>query len=825
MDMKRVILFFLVASSFFPGLFSQTLKGKVVDVSGKPVPSVSVYIKELKQGLICDVTGEFQIKLKAGTYHLECRCIGYDTENKTVSIEEKDVEIQITLTEKNYQLPTVEIRTGEDPAYAIMRKAIAKAPYYQSVVKKSTYQIYSKVSGKMTKTSKLFEILGGKELDIYKNKLFLQEAATEIKFEEPNRYEKNVIAYSSSFPNGNDPQEAISAGMISLYHPKIGSVVSPLHPQAFDYYRFQYEGYEEDNGQIINKIKILPKLNDPKLLRGTIYIADDEWNIRHAELYFSGMGMKQHIVFNYHPVMDGIYLVTNAENHADVNMFGINLFIDFLHAFQYTDIQLNDSLIALAKSAGKIKPEKKKKSLEIKRNIDTTTDSLATRRDSTYWVETRTVTLNEEELQSYARRDTLQAKADSIDNARRNPKFEFSDLITGGVVGKDSAFVQFRYSGLKSLLTEYNFVDGVWLGQSFELNFKRKKNTGFIFKPSVYWASARKTLIYKGDITFDYAPLRLGQMSLSAGNTSTDYSAAAGPERIVNALFSLYGGRNLTKRYNNKYVEIYNSMDIDNGLNLGIGLTAAKRTSLENHTTWNIFGVKNQWTPNRPEYAQDLNSSCSGLAAYTLNLQYTPQYYYEIREGKKRYRHSDYPTFEASYQQGFSAGNLIGDYSTFSKAQMLVRQTVSLGIFSQLNYTLIAGKFFNKNSFNYIDYKHFSTAGDTWFSSKFSFDAYNLLPFYQYSTNKEWVQAFVDYRTDYLLLKRLPFLQGKMFSENLHFKFLHTPEKPYYSEWGYSVDLPGGIAGIGIYAAFDKTTYKGVGLQISLPLMQMIKRR
>jgi hypothetical protein len=246
---------------------------------------------------------------------------------------------------------------------------------------------------------------------------------------------------------------------------------------------------------------------------------------------------------------------------------------------------------------------------------------------------------------------------------------------------------------------------------------------------------------------------------------------------------------------------------------------------LENHTTWNFFGIRNQWTPNRPEYVHDLNSSYSGFTAYMLNLQYTPQYYYEIREGKKHYRRSDYPTFVAGYQQGFSAGNWIGNYSTFSKAQVAVYQGINLGIFSQLSYAVIAGKFFNKNPFNYIDYKHFGTAGDTWFSAKFAQNTYSLLPFYEYSTNKEWVQAFVNYRTDYLLLKRLPLLQGKMFNENLHFKFLHTPGKPYYSEWGYSVDLPAGMASIGVYAAFDKTQYNGVGLQFSLPLMQLINRR
>jgi hypothetical protein len=70
--MKQVLLFLFLTGSFFSNVsFGQTLKGKVTDISGKPVPSASIYIKEIKQGLIGNAEGEFQIKLKAGVYHLE----------------------------------------------------------------------------------------------------------------------------------------------------------------------------------------------------------------------------------------------------------------------------------------------------------------------------------------------------------------------------------------------------------------------------------------------------------------------------------------------------------------------------------------------------------------------------------------------------------------------------------------------------------------------------------------------------------------------------------------------------------------------------------
>ena len=751
------LLFFV-----FPEIsFAQILKGKVVDTAGNPIPAVSIYIEESKLGLICDLEGEFQVKLKPGDYHLKFSSIGYTTEEKKISIADENLEILIELKGKSYDLSEVEIHQGEDPAYKIMREAIAKAPYYQSIVKKSTYQVYSKISGKMTEFPKFLEKMTGEDMSIYKDKLFLQESSTEIKFEEPDKYERNVIAYSSTFPNGNDPKEALNIGISSLYSPMFGPVISPLHPKAFNYYRFRYEGYEEDNGLFINKIRIIPKLKDHKLMEGLIYIADDEWNVRYADLHFSNIGIQQHTIYNYNLVAEGIYIVTNAKSHTEAQMLGVKLQVDFLHSFQYTDIQLNDSLLSLPKG----KPKKEKKNLEITRNENVTADSLATNRDSVYWANTRTVALNEEELASYARKDTLQAHVDSITEAAANPKFKPMHLLTGGVVGRDSAFVRFTYSGLLGLLNSYNFVDGFWLGQEFGFNFKRGKNTGWMVKPAGYWTTARNAWIWKTDISLDYAPEKLGYFDFSVGSSSEDYSGNAGVENLVNSLYSLYYGKNLSKFYENQYMQIRNYIDLTNGLRAGLGFKTSRRSMLENHTTWNILGKKDKWTPNRPEYAQSLNENYSNAASYFVFLEYTPEYYYQKINGKKRYVRSRFPTFSALYQQGLKKDN---HYSEFSSMEISMHHKIQLGIFNQFAYRLTAGKFFNKNPFNYIDYKHFGTGGNTFFSIKSWDESYTLLPFYEFSTNKEWLQAFLNYRTDYLLLKRLPFLQGKMFNENLH---------------------------------------------------------
>jgi hypothetical protein len=528
--------------------------------------------------------------------------------------------------------------------------------------------------------------------------------------------------------------------------------------------------------------------------------------------------------FNFAAMVDFILTaekLAEDKGYKDFHLLGMKLSAAFLASIQYTDIQLNDSLIAVHAPNTPLKRKKAKKSLEIKEDdhLKRTVDTLALKRDSLYWLDVRTVVLNEEELKSYERKDTLRALVDSLERKESNPEFEWSDLLFGGRAGGDSSRVYFSYSGLLRAFPEYNFVDGLWMGQSLELDFKKRKNTGLRIRPSAYWTSAREKLVWETDIRLDYAPQRLGSLNVSFGNKSEDFSGEAGMNRLLHSLFVLNGSRNYAKFYGKKYIRLSNGIDLCNGLQGNTGMEIAGRTGLTNHTHWNFYGIKNRSLPNVPEYDGDLHPEYSYLSAYWLSLKYTPEYYYRMEDGKKRYVRSRFPTFELSYRQGLDVSGFLfeGKASVFRRLELGVKQEIKTGIFSRLNYTLIAGKYLNGNSFNYIDAKHFNISGP-WLTFKDWRDSYALLPYYGSSTYREWFQAFINYDTDYLILKRLPFLQGKLFTETVQAKFLHTPDRKYYSEWAYSVNLPADIGGAGIFVSFDSFQYRSFGLQVALPL-------
>ena len=66
-------------------------------------------------------------------------------------------------------------------------------------------------------------------------------------------------------------------------------VVSPIADNAFNYYRYQFEGsFFTENRQQINKIKIIPRRETEPVMSGYIYIVDDTYAIYAVDVNFTG---------------------------------------------------------------------------------------------------------------------------------------------------------------------------------------------------------------------------------------------------------------------------------------------------------------------------------------------------------------------------------------------------------------------------------------------------------------------------------------------------------------------------------------------------------
>ncbi|MDR2119898.1 MAG: DUF5686 and carboxypeptidase regulatory-like domain-containing protein [Tannerella sp.] len=872
MNTKLTGLWLSAVCLFSTGISAQTFNGKITNDKGLPIPNAALYIRELAQGIMADDNGAVQIALKEGSYTFDISSLGYEKKIVPVTIDKPVVTLTVVLDEKAYSLHEVTVSAGrEDPAYAVMRKAIGMAPYYLFQVKSYESEAYLKGTIKVEKIPALLKITANsKELNDIINKLLIVETQNEIKFTSPDKYEQKVLAVSSNIPSGLDFAGSMSIMTSNIYSPTFDDdFISPLAPYAFSYYKFSMEGRSLEGERWISKIRVVPKKKNLKLFGGWIYIVDDSWNVQFLDITTSQSGVTFRYKINYSEVKPSAFLPTAFDAYMTVDMMGIKAGGKYNASIQYLKLEIND-VQHISTPVGKVAPPREKartpKQLkaqekldklsakekptnrdayktaklmrevfepeEIKRQRDTlellprgkvsmSIDSLAETRDSLYWAETRVLPLQEEEIGSYRESDSLKrdrtSAANEITVAASLPHAGkwINMSLFGGRLGFGKNYY-LSYRGLMATVPEYNFADGFRIGEKLTFEGTPTKQTSFSVSPSAYYLTARRTINRQVDGTLRYAPSKIGELNVSLGNTSADFNRDNGDMRLINSLASLFFARNPIRFYQRKYASVVNRIDAANGLRLETGFAREKRTALENNTSYSFFGGTP--APNIPG-GQSLPMPAHTATRATVRLDYTPRHYYRIRSnGRKYYEYSPYPTFTVGYEKGFYTGN--GASTSYNRLEASIRQKITINMFDKIGYFVNVGTFLSSDRVYFPDFKHFNT-NELWITASSPENSFGLLENYTFSTSERWLQAHVNYSSMYLFIKNLPFLQNSLFEESLYARLLWTPAKD-YTEAGYSIGF-GDVGHAGVFVGFDGWKYDGIGITISFPLSNILK--
>ena len=874
--MKQLIfsLCFLLCATT---ISAQHLRGTIVNKKGEPIPNSTIYIYEISRGIAADDSGQFQTILQPGIYTCEFRSLGYENQKKTITMGDKDMALRVELPEKAYMLNELVVYPGrEDPAYRIMRKAIAYAPYHKYQVKKYTSEAYIKGSLTIDKIPGLFKRamkINDSDLDINSliGKPLLMESKSEIKFTSPETYNQKVLALKTSVPKQFNANKGLSIMTSSIYNAELNGRISPLSAGAFRFYAFKLEDVDYKEDFIVNKIKVVPRKKNPNLFSGYLYILENTWNVYIADLTTSELGTTIHYRINYHAVKPSVYLPTTYDMSIKINSMGVKGSGRYYASMKYNSVEIDETRKPAAiaeknmeiaqkepspkqqkifaeieklsqkenistKEAYKmsklmtqaIEPEEVKKqreSLEIKdiENVIKEVDSMALKKDSAYWETVRELPLREDERRSYQIKDSLSANDSTAHDADANeitismdsnPKTVFGKITQGGN-WKINDKMSLRYGGLLGIFREYNFVDGFWLGQSLSYNYAIDKNKNFSLSPSVYYVTARKEMLWHISASASYAPFRNGWFSLSGGHISRDVNSENGVSRLANTLAAIDLGQNFIRFYDSRFLRAQNSIDIANGLQLYTAFEIDKRNPLNNATTFNF--LKKEVPDNIPS-ANDVYPTHTA-SNFTLGISYTPFHRYRLRDGKKRYVSSKYPTFTFLYQK--AAGLFADNAPQYDKISFSVSQNIQISPFETFDYTLSGGKFLSDKTLYINDLKYFNNNPMIFTAKEFN-NSFNLLPNYTSSRNR-WLEGHVNFQSDYLFLKNLPFLQRFAFDESLHLHALSTENIPFYVEGGYSVGLLG-LGRVGVFTGFRGAKFDSMGFRISYPLFNIMER-
>ncbi|PRY12009.1 carboxypeptidase-like protein [Pontibacter ummariensis] len=845
-------------------LLAQGIRGTVRNSKGEALPFASIYITDLNNGASTNANGQFEIKLPPGPHKVVVQYIGYKAQEKQVDIKNGWLDQQYTLTEQGYALKEVQVRgKGEDPAYTIMRKAIAKRKYHLLQYDSYQMRVYIKGTGELT-DAPFFLKNKLKEEGVKLNEAYTKESVSIIKFTQPNKVEEKVVSIRTT---GDDKGSPSPSGFIhqSFYNDQIVEAVSPLSRAAFAYYKFQYEGSFREGAAEVNKIKVTPRSRGDNVFDGYIYIIEHEWAIHSLDLKVHLMGFPITVKQNFAEVAPSVWMPVTHRYKFSGKIMGFGGQFNFLASCSDYKVVLNKDLLTtpeiidekvedVPKAVAATKPSEADKVIEqlatqdkvtrkqfrqmmvqyekealkeqaepkVARERNFTIDSLATRRDSTYWAAIRPVPLTPKEVSGYQRDDSLAqvhaARLTGKDSTHviRKGKFKPSHLLLGGGYNLSP---RTRLQLAPTLAQAYyNTVEGVNVNLSAKLKHQYDSlRRSFEVRPTLRYGFASEDFYAKARVAHK---VKSGENSrelfLEGGNFVAQFNEEDPIHPHINTLSTVLFRRNYMKLYEKKYAKAGFAYKPNPFLELSGSLEWARRSQVYNHIDYSLFySDEREFSPSLPDNFEldDTGFPRHEALMLQVNLSYRPGASYSVYNGTKTPLLDRSPELLLQYRKGIA--KVAGSDVDFDQVEAGVNHAFSFGARGRLEFELRGGTFLNSNSLYFMDYEHFD-GNRTILSSLKPAGSFRLLDYYQYSSNSSYFSGHTHYKFRKFLLTQIPEVRFAGLKENIFFNYLKTSKSPHYYELGYALDNVFRFLRLEAAASFKDHQFQELGFRIGV---------
>ncbi|MCA6074232.1 DUF5686 and carboxypeptidase regulatory-like domain-containing protein [Fulvivirga sedimenti] len=862
---KQLLLTLLISLLFaFQASYSQeaNIYGEIRNNEGEPLSFTTVFIKELNNGTTSNAEGNYEISVAPGTYTVYFQYVGYETRSVTITIGGANVRQDMVLQPQTLVLRDVTVTAGkEDPAYTIMRKAIAKSKFHTQQLDRYTARVYIKGAGKL-KNAPFFLRKTLEKEGVELDRVFIQESISDIEYIRPGTYKETVISIRTSGENDENasPNAYING---SFYEPELANSVSPLSPKAFSYYRFEYDGTFKEGDAEISRIRVIPRSKGDNVFTGYIQIIEDIWAIHSLELEVTKLGITFDIRQQYAPIRDEVWLPVTHEFLISGVVFGFDFEGKYLASVSDYDITVNPELDVpltvidekvdkelaekledqvkdealtniqsqladggevtnkqLRKLLREYEKQERKEQDEPEIISDRTykIDSMAYKHDSVYWQSIRPVPLSKEEVIGYAKTDSLaeiqrlEAEGDTLRTGKRKKGFQVYDLLLGDTyrIGDGLKFTIDNISG------NFNTVDGFDLTSGVQLTKNFENKSWLSIHPTGRYTFSRKAWNYKLETQYGFGPRRKrNDLTLSAGRYIQQFNASEPIHPLLNTIFSLLGEQNYMKIYEHDFIRIgYSKQGSLNKLKLNTNLMYADRRSLDNTTDFKIFNGKG-YTSNDPE--NDILDSTAFVnhqaTTFQARLEWRPWLKYRIYNGEKYPVDNSSPTLSFMYRTGLP--DILGSDVEFHQVEASFRHSFKIGIQGFADLAVSGGTFLGNNPEYFMDFQHFQ-GNQTPFITTDPVTSYRLLNYYKYSTNGSYVSVFAQYQFRKFLLTRFPKIRLMGIREGFFANYLGNEVSQYYTEVGYGINYIFRIIRVEAVAAFQDGTYYDWGVRIGI---------
>jgi hypothetical protein len=786
--MRIIILSTLLQSIVFIASAGR-ITGVITDDKGAPLPYASVTVKGTTRGITANSSGVYSIQLSPGEYVLTAQYVGYARHEQSITVSGPEQVLNFRLTLQELTLGEVIVKKGEDPAYEIIRNAIRKREFYNNQVDSFSVNVYIKGllrSGAMPK--RLF----GQKLDRNpgdgldssgKGILFLSESVTRVDYAKPGKIKLKVISsresgggYGLSFPFFiNFYQNNVSVFDNNL-NPR--GFISPIADGALNYYRFRYEGSFQEDGVMVNTIKVIPRRKNEPLFSGTIQITEDDWRIHSTDLMVTKENQLElldtlRITQTHSAVNTDTWRIAHQLMYVSVKQFGFYVTGNFVNV--YSDYNLHPGF--------------------AKDHFDRTImkyDTSFNRKDTNYWNAVRPVALENDEKRDFVfkdsvskvMRDSLRSKA-NLDSLRKNQK----PVTVKGLVWSGQSYRFYSKAStlnwqLKPLIPqlEYNTVEGVSLNveQTFDYskvkgkyNYQLDWNTRYGFSNSHLNSYAALTMKPK---RYSY---RNRYLQFAGGKRLSQFNPDNPINPLTNAAYTLLGRKNYMKLYENWFGTLAYNNKFEDGLSLHAHITYEDRIPLVNTTDFSFFNKHRLFLPNHPYELEDRRFEKHQALIAGFQLSWQPgQRYIEFPWGKMPLG-SEKPVFEFRFDRGISG--LLGSDVRFNKWQFAVADNLNLKMGGEFKYRLGIGGFFDTDSVEIPDLRHFN--GNQTFYNINYLNSFQLAPYYRYSNDRPfYAYGHAEHHFNGLLTNKIPLFNRLRWNLVVGANTFFVNEKNYYAE-------------------------------------------
>lgn len=809
MRLTSLFLFILLAK-ITSGL---SVHGTVYTNKHEKLPYANIYVKGTSNGTSANALGQYQIDLPAGNYELVFQHLGYKQHIENLNLK-GDIQLDVTLEDVQYEILGAEVNGSEDPALAVIRKAIAKRKYFLNVVESYSCDAYVKgmqrileapdrILGQKINTTGL--LTGPKNSGI----LYLSESQSKLYYKKPNKFREVIYSSKVSGRANGFTFNSAQNFYFNFYERNITipfiaprPFISPLAENAFFYYNYHMLGAYKEGDYLVNKIQVTPKRKADPCFTGVLSIVENNWNIHSLELYLTKINGIQYIdtlkVTQYFvPVVNDLWLPTQQRYDANGGVLGIKgdgYYLGIFKNYKVNDligmvpaqpaIKI-DSVKFPQKFAKQLKKEEKKVEKQIFSAEILKVEEIANKRDSVYWDSIRPIPLTELELNDYKVKDSIQVIRDSKefkDSTDKNVnRGSVASILTGYTYRKQYKRLQIDFPSLINLVN-YNTVEGCNLQMKFGIRKEwKEKGMRLSFEPLFRFGISNLHFNSMATLSLRTSQIHEEYITVSGGKFVSQFNEAQPQLEFGNTWQSLVFKNNFMKLFEQYFVRVAYSREIYNGIDASLAVNYAQRMPLENTNHFSFFkSVKTEYTRNGMDLPEN-NSTNYNITRHNsfrldLKLHFTFGQKYITRPDSRFRTGSKYPELLIVYKKSIPIKGVSDLNFDFLEGQL--EGNIPMKLFGTMHYRFAGGGFPNHKAVSYVDYKHFY--GNLFSQGGTDLLGFYLLRYYRNSTNLWFAEAHIEHHFGGFLFNKIPGIRKLKLDEVVGFHALYTPTRKQY---------------------------------------------